>query len=295
MAQLGVLTSEFPRTSLSDTLDAVSSHGIPTVQFQLGSAVPAIPIETSLVRGLEVLGEHVDNDLCQKIAEQLADRKITMSAVDGTFNMIHPDKDRRAAGLGYLRKVIESCAILGTSVVTLCTGSMADIMWDRVPENDSDEAWARLVASMTEAAQAAEEHGVDLAFEPEVNNVVNSAEKARRIIDDVGSSHIKVLMDPANIFQTGQLPLMDEKLDGAFRLVANDIALAHAKDIDHDGEAGHLAAGRGRLDYPHYLALLQKSGYQGAVILHQLKGLTDEEIDGAFAFVRASAPAGYFE
>ena len=56
MAQLGVLTSEFPRTSLSDTLDAVASHGIPTVQFQLGSAVPAIPIETSLVRGLDVLG-----------------------------------------------------------------------------------------------------------------------------------------------------------------------------------------------------------------------------------------------
>ena len=131
MAQLGVLTSEFPRTSLSDTLDAVVSHGIPTVQFQLGSAVPAIPIETSLVRGLDVLGQHVDEQLCQEIAEQLADRKITMSAVDGTFNMIIEIRYRRAAGLGYLRKVIASCATLGTSMVTLCTGSMADIMWDR--------------------------------------------------------------------------------------------------------------------------------------------------------------------
>ena len=295
MAQLGVLTSEFPRTSLSATLDAVASHGIPTVQFQLGSAVPTIPIETSLIRGLEVLGEFVNDDLCQEIAQQLTDRKITMSAVDGTFNMIHPDKDRRAAGLRYLRKLIESCPALGTSVVTLCTGSMAEIMWDRVPENDSETAWAALVASMKEAASAAEENDVNLAFEPEVNNVVNSAEKARRIIDDVGSDHIKVLMDPANIFLEGQLPLMSEKLDGAFALVANDIALAHAKDVDHDGEAGHLAAGRGRLDYPRYLALLQASGYQGAVILHQLKGLSDQEIDGAFAFVRSSAPAGYFD
>jgi sugar phosphate isomerase/epimerase len=243
MAQLGVLTSEFPRSSLSDALDAVSRHGIPAVQFQLGSAVPAIPIQTSLLRGLDVLGEHVNDDLCKEIAEQLADRKITMAAVDGTFNMVHPDKERRGAGLSHLRKLISSCYTLGTSVVTLCTGSMADIMWERVPENDGAEAWAELVTSMKEAARAAEEHGLNLAFNPEVNNIVTSAEKARRIIDDVGSSHIKVLLDPANIFQAGQLPQMSEKLDGAFALVADDIALAHAKDLDHDGEAGHLAAG----------------------------------------------------
>ena len=44
---------------------------------------------------------------------------------------------------------------------------------------------------MTEAAQAAEEHDVNLAFEPEVKNVVKSAEKARRIIDDVVFTTLK--------------------------------------------------------------------------------------------------------
>lgn len=295
MAQLGVLSSEFPRSSLSGTLDAVARHKIPTVQFQLGSAVPAIPIQTSLLRGLEVLGEHINDDLCRQIAGQLSERGITMSAVDGTFNMVHPDKGQRALLLGYLRKLIESCGTLGTSTVTLCTGSKAEIMWQRVPENNSEGAWADLVAAMKEAAKVAEDHDVNLAFEPEVNNVVNSAEKARRIIDDVGSDHVKVLMDPANIFQEGQLPLMAEKLDGAFALVSKDIALAHAKDLNRDGEAGHLAAGHGVLDYPRYLSLLDKSGFGGTVVLHQLQGLSDEEIDVAFAFVRGSAPAGYFQ
>jgi sugar phosphate isomerase/epimerase len=47
---------------------------------------------------------------------------------------------------------------------------------------------------------------------------------------------------------------MRDKLREAFDLLGNDIALAHAKDLDHDGEAYHLAAGEGLLDYPLYLS-----------------------------------------
>ena len=41
-------------------------------------------------------------------------------------------------------------------------------------------------------------------------------------------------------------------LDQAFALVGHDIVMAHAKDLSHDGDAGHEAAGHGRLDYDRY-------------------------------------------
>ena len=108
-------------------------------------------------------------------------------------------------------------------------------------------------------------------------------------IDEVGSSCVKVVMDPANIFKAGELPRMQDKLREAFDLLGNDIALAHAKDLDHDGEAGHLAAGEGLMDYPLYLSLLQHSGFDGTVVLHQMHHLSDAEIDSRFAYVE---PAG---
>ena len=145
-------------------------------------------------------------------------------------------------------------------------------MWRRHPDNDSAETWGDLVAITKRAARTAEDHDVVLAFEPEVNNVVNSAARARRLIDDVGSPAVKVLMDPANIFKSGELARMQDKLEEAFALLGADIALAHAKDLDHDGEAGHLGAGRGVMDYPLYLSLLQKSGFDGVLVLHQLRG-----------------------
>ena len=293
MARLGVLTSEFERPTLEATLDAIAGHGIEAVQFQLGSAVPSIPLQTSLRMGLDVLGEHLSPDFCAEICEQLVKRGIVLAAVDGTFNMIHPDEARRWTNLGYLRRLVECCDALGTSVVTLCTGSRDEIMWRRHPDNDSPGAMTDLVAVMKAAAPTAEEHGVTLAFEPEVNNVVNSPEKARQLIDEVGSPAVKVVMDPANIFKAGELPQMREKLHEAFHLLGDDIALAHAKDLDHDGEAGHLGAGQGVMDYPLYLSLLQHSGFGGTIVLHQMHHLSDAEIDSCFAYVRQHSPVGF--
>ena len=83
---------------------------------------------------------------------------------------------------------------------------------------------------------------------------------------------------------------MREMLDEAFELVGADIVLGHAKDLDHDGEAGHLAAGAGVLDYRYYLALMQNSGFDGAIILH---ALTPAEARARLDFVREVAPVGY--
>ena len=134
----------------------------------------------------------------------------------------------------------------GTSVITICTGSRdPNSMWRAHPDNNTPEAWHDLVESMKQALEVAEEYEVTLALEPEVANVVDSAPKARRLLDEMQSPYLKVCMDGANIFHKGELPKMGEILDEAFALLKDDIALAHAKDLDRDGEAGHLAAGTG--------------------------------------------------
>ena len=139
-------------------------------------------------------------------------------------------------------------------------------------------AWHRVLP--TDIAQRA---GVVLAFEPEVNNVVDSAKKARRLLDEIGSPFLKVTFDAANLFHAGELPRMKEILDEAFDLVGKDVVLAHAKDLDHDGDAGHKAAGQGKLDYDRYVALLHGCGFPGPLLLH---GLSEAQVPGCVAFLR---------
>ena len=270
--QIGIMSRTFVRATLEEELDAVANHGISCMQFGLSSA------------GVTELPTHIDSGLCHRIREEMAARNITMTALGGTYNMIHPDLQQRADGLRNLRVLASACERLGTSVITLCTGTRdPNSMWRRHPDNDLPEAWDDLVVSMRQAIQVAEEYQVTLAFEPEVANVIDSAIKARRIIDQIGSPYLKVVMDGANIFHTGELPRMREILNEAFALLGEHIAFAHAKDLDRDGEAGHLAAGKGLLDYDQYLSLLNDVDSDVPIILH---GLSEAEVDGCVAFLR---------
>ena len=275
--QIGTMSGTFDRATLEEALDAVVNHGMSCVQFNLSSA------------GVTKIPTHIDEDLCDKIREEMSARNITMTALGGTYNMIHPDIQRRADGLRNLRVLASACERLGTSVIALCTGTRdPDNMWRHHPDNDTPEAWEDLVVSMQQAIEVAEEYQITLAFEPEVANVVDSAIKARRIIDQIGSPYLKVVMDGANIFHTGELPRMREILDEAFALLGEDIAFAHAKDLDRDGEAGHLAAGKGLLDYDQYLSLLNDVDPDVPIILH---GLSEAEVDGCVTFLREKMEA----
>jgi len=269
--EIGIFAKTFARPSLEATLDAVAGHGLRCVQFNLACA------------GLPSLPDRIDAAV--RIREAFAVRRLTMAAVSGTFNMIDPDAARRRAGMNRLRVLAASCRQLGAPIVTLCTGTRdPENMWRRHPDNDSPAAWRELVASMEEAVRLAEAHDVTLAFEPEVSNVIDSAPKARRLLDEIGSPRLKVVLDAANLFHAGELGRMREILDDAFALLGRDIVLAHAKDLSRDGEAGHEAAGAGVLDYAHYLGGLKKSGFDGPLILHSL---AEGQVPAAVAFLRA--------
>jgi len=270
--RLGIFAKTFVRPTLDATLDAVAGHGLSCVQFNMACV------------GLPTLPEAIDPAAAVKTAEAFRARGLVMAAVSGTFNMIDPDRARRLEGLRRLGVLASACRGLGTSIITLCTGTRdPDDMWRRHAENNSERAWSDLAGSMSRALELAEAHDVVLAFEPELANVVDSAVRARRLLDELRSPRLKVVIDPANLFPPGSLPRMREVLDEAFALLGRDVVLAHAKDLSRDGEAGHEAAGRGILDYDHYLHLLHAGGYDGPLVLH---GLAETQVASSVAFLR---------
>jgi len=270
--QLGIFAKTFVRSTLGETLDVVANHGLNCIQFNFACV------------GLPTLPERIDAALADRIRRELEARAITMAAVSGTFNLVHPDIQTRRDGLRRLGVLASACCQLGTSIITLCTGTRdSGDMWRRHPDNDSSEAWHDLLAGLSEALTVAEANDVTLAFEPEVGNVVDSARKGRRLLDELKSRHLKVVMDGANLFHAGELPRMQEILNEAFDLLGPDIVIAHAKDVSRDGETANVAAGKGSLDYDLYISLLDGVGFRGPLILH---GLDEKEVPECVAFLR---------
>lgn len=267
-----LLATTYTTGTIEERLDEAKAHGLACVQMSMACA------------GLPEMPDTIPAELPERMRRETEARGLAMASVTGTFNMCHPDAEQRKTGLRRLRVLTEACEHLGTRVIHICTGTRdPKSMWRRHADNNTPQAWRDMVDCVKEATEIARQAKVVLAFEPEVNNVVDSAGKARRLLDEIGSPHLKVTIDPANIFHTGELPRMKEILEEAFTLVGKDIVLAHAKDLDHDGDAGHKAAGEGLLDYELYLRLLRDYRFRGPLLLH---GLSRAQVPGCVAFLR---------
>lgn len=272
MLSIGIFTRTFARHTLAERLDAVVAHGLSQVQFGLSDV------------GLPELPEQLNPSAVAAIRAAFAARHVALRALSGTYNMIHPDPAQRAAGLRRLRVLAAACAPLGTRLITLCSGTRdPDYMWRGHPSNSAPEAWSDLLQVMEAAVAIAEEYDITLAIEPEPANVVDRPAKARRLLDAMRSSHLRIAMDGANLFHAGDLARMAQVLDEAFDLLGPDIVLAHAKDLVQDGQAGNIAAGTGRLDYDRYSSLLQRAGYDGPLMLHSLD---EAQVPASIAFLR---------
>ena len=270
--EIGIFARTFEEPSLAAVLDRVAAHGIRYIQ-----------LNTSCM-GLSDMPDGLDAAACAQARREIDARNIEVVSLSATYNMIHPDPAARAQGMRRLGILASRAAELGTNLLTLCTGTRNPTnMWQHHPQNNSPEAWSDLLDAMGQALTTAEEHDLHLGIEPEVANVVNSPQKARQLLDTMRSDRLTIVMDGANVFPKGTIQRQRQILDEAFDLLGDRIALAHAKDLSRDGEAGHEAAGTGLLDYDHYLHLLHQSGYRGAVVLHSL---TPAQVPGCVRFLQ---------
>jgi len=103
------------------------------------------------------------------------------------------------------------------------------------PDKGSPDAWRDWLDEMAKACALAEARGVKLGIEPELANVVDGAEKARRLIDSLQSPALAIVLDPANLFEVAPLAQQRDILSHAVDLLADRIAMAHAKDRDRSG------------------------------------------------------------
>jgi sugar phosphate isomerase/epimerase len=267
--RLGIFAKTFPGSDPHTVLNAVAAAGFRAAQYNMACS------------GLAPMPDVIGDGISAAVRQAATEKGVEIVALSGTFNMIHPDMRRRETGFRSLAEIIRAAARMAAPLVTLCTGTRdpAD-QWRGHPDNARPEAWRDLLAGMARALDLAEAAGVDLGIEPELANVVDSAEQARRLIDEMRSPRIKIVFDAANLFEVvGDGERRDIVARGV-ALLADRIALAHAKDRNADGS--FATAGKGVLDYPHYLAVLRRNGFDGPLVTH---GLRAEEAAGVARFL----------
>ena len=267
--RLGIFAKTFAGTDPVSVLSAARTAGFACVQYNMAcSGLPAMP-------------DAIPAAVTAAIRSASEQQGVAIAAVSGTYNMIHPDVAVRAAGLRRLGVLIAAAGAMGIGMVTLCTGTRdVDDQWRHHPDNATPEAWHDLRVEMAKAAALAEAAGVRLGIEPELANVVDSAAAARRLIDEIASPSLAVVLDPANLFELADAATQRDLVARAVDLLADRIVMAHAKDRDAAG--GFATAGQGVIDFSHFIGCLRAVGFDGDMVTH---GLTEAEAPGVAAFL----------
>ncbi|WP_029073764.1 sugar phosphate isomerase/epimerase family protein [Kaistia adipata] len=267
--QLGIFAKTFPGSVPLTVLSAVKAAGYGVAQFNMACA------------GLPAMPDEIPADTLAAIRAAVAETDVAITALSGTYNMIHPDKAVRETGLRRLGVMLEAARALDVPLVTLCTGTRDPVdQWAHHPDNATPEAWADLLTEMEKAVALADKAGVDLGIEPEQANVVTSAEDGRRLVAAIGSERIRFVLDPANLFEITDRDTARRVVADAVERLAGRIAMAHAKDRKADGS--FATAGTGVVDFPDFFERLRQAGFDGPVVTH---GLSAEEAPGVARYL----------
>ena len=283
--RIGVCTTDFPTLPVETLFSRIAALGFECVQFAFASAA-----EAGFEAGpaLEIPPE-IAPETVRRVKDAAKAYGLPIVAINGTFNMAHPDAGIRAEGVRRFSLLADAAVTLGCPILSLCTGTRnTGDLWSVHPDNASPEAWADAMDTAMALARIAEARSLTLAIETEANNVVMSPARARRMMDEAASASLKMILDPANLFPPGTAKPENAQasLHEAFEAFGHDIVLAHGKDIRPGEGIDFCATGRGMVDFDLMLGLLKAYGYGGDWVLH---GIYDEgDMPRALSFARAA-------
>lgn len=168
-----------------------------------------------------------------------------------------------------LQRCIDVAQALGTNLVRIFSFRKEMVLFGAEPII-SEDAWTTLLNRLEEPLRIADTAGVTLVIETAISGNVTSAHLARKLIDELGAPHLKVLWDPCSSLYCTEIPYPD-----GYEAIREHIAHVHLKDgvVNLPAATFDFCAMRqGQMD-PYYndiVNALKQDGYDGAISLESV-------------------------
>lgn len=199
-----------------------------------------------------------DDDMA-KMKDILGKAEIEVAGIASPFYKCEIDSaEERAQHIDILKKCIKMAHFFGTNIVRGFT------FWET---GRTEEVWDKILEYYKEPIKIIENEGIYIGIENEASTSMATAKLTEKFIDEVGSSNIRAIWDPANEVhaENGELPFPT-----AYNRLKPKMIHCHAKDAapNEDGEMESVPVGTGGIiDWKGQIKELLDSGYEGYLSL----------------------------
>jgi sugar phosphate isomerase/epimerase len=309
--RVGLSTDGLPHLSRQEVLSWCAQRGINDVEMCVGPWARRFHLDLPAL-----LAEHSERD---RLMGELKEHGITLAAINGSGNPLHPTAVRRAEAVAALRGAIELAALLGVDRVIAmggCPGGRrgGDVgvfaIWSMVLDDEALWEWQfehEVAPFWREIGKWAAEVAPDvkICFELHPGAAVFNPATFHRLSEVVGPN-VGVNLDPSHFWWQGMDPV------AVIEAVGPAIHFAHGKDttiyedrvrlngildpsfpVDPETSAWHFStvgAGHSTDEWTRLIRALQSSGFDGVIAIEQEDPAQPAEasVEGSLATLRAA-------
>ena len=237
--------------------------------------------------GFTGAGFHFPGDLCDEIQPDDIDRELALFSDHGidlsqlavTYRecLFDPDPSVRQTVVDKITNTAKIASALSAQHYLIRPGSLNPKgSWTSHRDNHTPEAWDLLIETLQAIVPALEMHGVIAVMETHVVSILKDPDTCRRMIDEIASPNVRLVMDYVNHFESlSQVYESHDGLDQIFSSLGPDSPVMHIKDIAiGPGLVVHLdetVPGDGELDLAHCFRHFESLFPDGYGLIEHLK------------------------
>jgi sugar phosphate isomerase/epimerase len=221
----------------------------------------------------------------ENVAKNLKNVNKTIPLIGAYFNPVHPNLEKREAGVALFREYLGYAKTLGASYVGSETGSCLGEPWAYHPDNRTESSYSTVVETFRSLADYAKEQGVSIAMEGAFGHVAYNVETLNTIVKRIDRDNIKIIFDLYNYLAPENYERAYEILDEGLATFGDSILLFHIKDciLTEDGKLKQVAVGRGSLDFDKILSKIYTHNPDALLVF---EGTVGDDLPDSIKFIK---------
>jgi len=259
---IGTRGHDITASNAADLADKMQKEGLEAVQLVAYRSIPGIG---------EAPGS-LSPSLAWSISREFEQRGIHIALLGSYFNLLEQDPEKLKSSIDRFKEYLRYAADFRCRIVGTETGSYnTDMSYH--PDNHGEEAFQTVVTIFRELVKEAEQHGSIVAVEGLYNFVISTPERMQRMLEDIDSRNLQVILDPVNLLHMGNYDRVKEIIEESFERYGERIILLHAKDfIIEDNKIKTVPLGQGMMDFTHMMRIAGQYKPGIPIIIEDLQG-----------------------
>lgn len=240
---IGMRGHDFGRMEPDALAQAIASHGFGATQLAFSKAFPQ-PADT-----------YMNPEALRAIRSSFESWNIALPVMGCYISASDRDDAVRQTAKEKFAAALRASVILGAGCVGTETTHFG------FDESEREAAYQRLVDFMRYVAPVAESCGAIVGVEPVAYHTLATPEMTKRLLSDVNSPNLKVILDTANLVPPGvsDRGVQRELLERALACFGDRICVLHVKDgvWNSENQWENRPLGEGIMDWETLLPLLR--------------------------------------